>query len=209
MLAKPKPVLFLLFMSGLLLVWATRVGAGQTIGTMEQHIFYPINGWPDILRWPFLLITYTGSIYMMASLVLYLIWRGYPRLALRIFAGGCVVFLLTLVMKMLVHRPRPFVLLANIQVRERLVAGYGFPSTHTAMATVMALLLVIWLPHKWRWLAVAWIILVGISRMYLGVHAPLDIVGGFVAGVFVVCLSLLVHNKLKFVRNITHMKLSD
>lgn len=119
------------------------------------------------------------------------------------------MFVLTQLLKVLVARPRPYLAMADVVQREKLISGYGFPSTHTAMVTVMALLLAIWLPHKWRWLVVLWIVLVGISRVYLGVHAPLDVVGGFAAGVLVVSTSLLLHGKLAFVRNITHLKLTD
>lgn len=190
-------------------MWCTWLASSKSFSGTERSIFYTINNWPNYWRLPFLIITYSGTIYMMATIVLFLIWRGYPRLALRIFSGGIAVFVLTQVMKVLVARPRPYKVLSDVIIRERLSPGLGYPSTHTAMATVMALLLLVWLPHKWRWIAVGWILLVALSRLYLGVHAPLDVVGGFAAGVFVVSCSLLLHNKLVFVRKITHMKLTD
>ena len=206
---RQKPIAALLFLSLITLILATWVAASGTMGDVEKTVFRVINAWPNALRLPFLVVTYSGSVYALGALTLLLIWRGYPRLALRIFAGGVTVFMVTQAMKLAVQRPRPGGLIDNVHVREKLIAGFGFPSTHTAMTTVMALLLVVWLPYKWRWLAVLWIVMVGLSRIYLGVHAPLDVVGGFAAGVFVVCLSLLVHGKLTFVRKITGLKLSD
>lgn len=202
-------LLLLLAGSSLLFLWSLWLAANQTMGSLEQTVFHTINSWPNVLRLPFLVITYSGTVYMMGAVVLLLIWRRYFRLALRVFLGVGAAFLATQAVKLMVQRPRPYDLLSGVYVRERLAAGFGYPSTHTAVATVMALLLVIWLPHKWRWLAVAWIVLVGLSRIYLGVHAPLDIVGGFSIGVMIVVLSLLIPNKLMFVRKITRMKLSD
>jgi undecaprenyl-diphosphatase len=206
---KRRLIIILAVVSAALLVCSTALALNHTFSTLEKSIFYTINSWPNSWRLPFWLITYTGTIYMMAALTLFMIWRGYSRLALRIFCGGVAVFLLTQALKLIVERPRPYSVLSDVMVRERLSPGFGFPSTHTAMATVMALLLLVWLPHKWRWVVVLWIVLVGLSRLYLGVHAPLDVVGGFAAGVLVVSVSLLLHNKLTFVRNITHMKLTD
>ncbi len=209
MSAYRKHIIALAVVSASVLAWSTLVASSRSFGELEVSVFNVINNWPDYWRIPFLIITYSGTVYMMAALTLFTIWRGYPRLGLRIFCGSVSAFMLTQILKLLVERPRPYDALTNVTVREKLSAGFGFPSTHTAMATVMALLLVIYLPQKWRWLAVAWIVLVGLSRIYLGVHAPLDVVGGFSAGILVVSISLLLTGKLEFVRNITHLKLTD
>lgn len=206
---KRQLVVAILALSSILLVWSLSIAASKVIGPVEQKIFYSINGWSNVLRIPFLFITYTATVYAVALTVLFLIWRGYPRVALRVFSACGVVFVLTQAIKYMVERPRPAFILSDAMVREKLVAGYGYPSTHTAIATVMALILAVFLPQKWKWLAILWIVLVGISRIYLGVHAPLDIVGGAAVGVMVICLSLLVSNKLKVVRKITRLKLSD
>jgi membrane-associated phospholipid phosphatase len=112
-----------------------------------------------------------------------------PKRALYIGGVGIVTLGIVGITKVLVGRPRPFGLLQ----RDIYVTGYGFPSGHTALATALALSVYPWLPKKFRWLAWVWIALVAFSRLYLGVHAPLDIIGGFVIGVLAaVCVQLTV-----------------
>jgi membrane-associated phospholipid phosphatase len=65
---------------------------------------------------------------------------------------------------------------------------YSFPSGHAmgSMAMVAALVVLLW-PTRWRGpallLGVPFVVLVGVSRMYLGVHYPSDILAGWAAAV--------------------------
>ncbi|HEV2607972.1 MAG TPA: phosphatase PAP2 family protein [Xanthomonadaceae bacterium] len=66
--------------------------------------------------------------------------------------------------------------------------NYSFPSGHAmGSATLgMALIFLCW-PTRWRWPvlvgAVVFVVLVGLSRLYLGVHYPSDILAGWCAAV--------------------------
>jgi len=97
-------------------------------------------------------------------------------------SGGAA---LNLLLKHLFQRARPDMFR---MVQE---SGYSFPSGH-AMASVyffgMAAFLIMRTVPTWRWrlvvatLAVFLIIAIGISRIYLGVHYPSDVVAGYAAG---------------------------
>jgi membrane-associated phospholipid phosphatase len=61
--------------------------------------------------------------------------------------------------------------------------GQAFPSGHTTSVTIVAVLLGAALP-RWdvRTLVLVWAITVGLTRVYLGVHWPTDVVGGWLLG---------------------------
>lgn len=65
---------------------------------------------------------------------------------------------------------------------------FSFPSGHAMGSATLAMVVVLlcW-PTRWRWLAailaIAFTLLVGVSRIYLGVHYPSDILGGWAAGI--------------------------
>src|SRR5690606_20385315 len=62
--------------------------------------------------------------------------------------------------------------------------SYSFPSGHAmgSMTLAVVLVLLAW-PTRWRWAALAamafFVAMVGLSRMYLGVHYPSDILAGW------------------------------
>ena len=171
---------------GMVLFAAAAYGARQHhMQGWEVRLFDAIFHWSNGLRWFFLVLTQFGSAASVLGAVLVSYLSGYRQLSWRLLLTGYSAYILVTLAKELVNRPRPFVLLSGIHERELMVSGNGFPSGHTAVATALALTLAPHLPKHWRWLPLAWIVGVGLSRIYLGVHAPLDIVGGFGIGLSV------------------------
>ncbi len=82
------------------------------------------------------------------------------------------------------RQPRPFWLDASIGLDEEL--SYGIPSGHAQTATVMYLFLGFWLRRSWVWLlCLAMIVLMGLSRVYLGVHFVQDVLAGVALGLLI------------------------
>lgn len=78
---------------------------------------------------------------------------------------------------------RPFDLEGVVALRKHTATGYSFPSGHTQAATTFWS---VWMMHVGkRWLyyfGTIMIALIGLSRMYLGVHWPTDVIGAIVVG---------------------------
>ena len=158
--------------------WASH----QTISDFEAAAFNSIYNWPDYWRPFFLVVTQAGSIYLLALLAVLYLTKRYYHIVIRLLMSGLLAYLLAGVAKDLFGRPRPDGLLLDIIVRDFYVRGPGFPSGHVAMATAMAFTLARYMPRKYLWTVPVGIGLVAVSRIYLGVHAPLDLVGGFALG---------------------------
>lgn len=181
-----------IFLGALILFAAAATVANRHVMAGWEHaVFYAIYRWPDGLRPLFLPITQLGNGWMLLIVPLVAYVNKQKILARQLIINGFITFFLVEWMKYLIDRPRPVILDASVAQREVFASGSGFPSGHTAMATVLALTILPFVPRKYWWLLAAWIVGVGISRIYLGVHAPLDVVGGACIGIMVACASHL------------------
>ena len=122
---------------------------------------------------------------VLAIVVVWLLWRRLPRLALFVVTTAAGSSLLNTVVKAAVHRLRP--VLTHPVAQE---PGSSFPSGHAQAAIVgYAVLLLVFLPilhGAWRRVATTFAVLmvvaIGFSRVALGVHFVSDVVGGFILG---------------------------
>jgi undecaprenyl-diphosphatase len=85
------------------------------------------------------------------------------------------------IIKRIVKRDRPFKTLKGVECLVVPSDKFSFPSGHTAAATIMAMLLSYFIPALTLPLFI-WAILVGFSRIYVGVHYPSDILAGMLLG---------------------------
>jgi membrane-associated phospholipid phosphatase len=100
--------------------------------------------------------------------------------------------------KVIANRPRPYQVVADAVLRQQPAHGTSFPSSHTAVTMAVVIALVPFLPRVLAWVAIAYAVLVGWSRVYLGVHYPLDVLAGAgigiaVGGVVLLALGVLLH----------------
>lgn len=179
------------------LIVTSLIATKQHLMGWEITIFHTINGWPDSLTWPFKAASVAqDSMWIAAAAVVATfalrMWRLSWRLAASTVGGYAIAFLL----KHEIARPRPEGFLHDVHQRWT-DTGAGFPSGHMMIMTVVMLSVLPYLPSKWRWLVPALIIMTGLSRVYLGAHAPLDIIGGFAVGLLVVSLIRIMPQSLR------------
>ncbi|HET9137177.1 MAG TPA: phosphatase PAP2 family protein, partial [Candidatus Kapabacteria bacterium] len=95
---------------------------------------------------------------------------------------GTIVFQ-ELIVKPIVQRPRPFKSLEGVRWVDSSAHGYSFPSSHAAISFGLATALSLRYPTPWVIVpAYAYAFIVSISRPYLGVHYPSDILCGAIIG---------------------------
>ena len=101
------------------------------------------------------------------------------------------------VLKPLVERPRPWRDVAGLIPLVYEPDPYSFPSGHTCAAFAAGMVWVRTLPKSWmRGLAGAAALCMGLSRLYVGVHYPTDVVGGALVGACCAWIVWSVHNKM-------------
>lgn len=88
-------------------------------------------------------------------------------------------------LKAIIRQPRPFTVLDSVQgKRIETATGYSFPSGHTTTAASFYSSVAFFFRKKGLSIICAvMILLVGLSRIYLGVHWPLDVAGGLFLGI--------------------------
>ncbi len=134
----------------------------------------------DVLTNIMKIITFFGSVLMILILtVLFVIFVKGKRNKLLILINVIVVTLLNQLLKYVFQRERP----TNSIIEE---TGYSFPSGHSmvSMAFYGFLIYLVYKSNmKFKGLIISFIsiliFLIGISRIYLGVHYPSDVLGGF------------------------------
>jgi undecaprenyl-diphosphatase len=114
--------------------------------------------------------------------VLHLLRRRRAAVVLAVGVGGAA--LINTLLKLAFHRVRPE--LWTPLVVER---SFSFPSGHAMVSSALACSVTYILWHtRWRWLAVglglAVVVAIGLSRLYLGVHYPTDVLAGWTVGFF-------------------------
>ncbi|MBI4015884.1 MAG: phosphatase PAP2 family protein [Candidatus Aenigmarchaeota archaeon] len=128
----------------------------------------------------FIFITNVGFYAVWALLAAILLWKREKKAGLTLLFGLAVDIVTIVVLKTAFHRPRPFEVF-ELRLPAGGEIGSSFPSGHTQTAFMAATILGSFY-RKARWPLFALSILIGFSRLYLGVHYPLDVLAGALTG---------------------------
>lgn len=157
------------------------------LGILNTQLFLFINSLPhnQVLLVTALILSGTGFLsFIWFFLAVYLIIkeRKHTQVVilffLTLFSTSAFV---TYVLKPLFGNLRPEFTLENITVFEATSDFYSFPSSHAAVAFSGAVILSKVFPKHTKFLYIL-ALLISLSRVYLGVHYPLDILAGAIVG---------------------------
>jgi membrane-associated phospholipid phosphatase len=100
------------------------------------------------------------------------------------FAAGILAYVLDNIVKHIVDRGRPPMYLTNVLFHGYPIdpRGTGYPSSHMAVGVAVVVGAWPWLNGPWRVCGAVTAVMIGLNRMYVGAHFPLDIVGGAAIG---------------------------
>lgn len=135
-------------------------------------------------------LTYFGSELAFMAAALLMFWCIDKRQGYYVFLVGAFGTICNQFLKLAFRIPRPWVLDPEFQIVEAARAdatGYSFPSGHTQNIVGTTASLFACRKEKWvRIVCAVLMVLVPFSRMYLGVHTPLDVGVSFAAAVVLV-----------------------
>ena len=146
--------------------------------TVALHGISPVAA--ALLRAASAVAEFPAVLAVVAAVALWRFWRADPRGALQLIAVALAEEVLNVLLKQLFHRARPE--LAGLET-------FSFPSGHAMAATATYGMVAILAARAYpalRWplavAAAACALLIGASRVFLGVHWASDVLGGFAAG---------------------------
>ncbi len=154
--------------------------------------------------------TYFGStIGLIIIVLLFLIFDKDKKIGITLSIGLILSGVLNLIIKLIVKRPRPEVV--NVIVE----SGYSFPSAHAMMSFVVFGLIIYYVYKKVQNKSVKFglivalsclIFMLGLSRIYLGVHYLSDVLAGWCIG-YVLTIGIIFLSNIIFAHHRRQIKL--
>lgn len=132
----------------------------------------------------FQLITATGEQLVFIAIISFIMWNVSKPLGYSLTFTLMASSLFNGLIKLLVASPRPFQVIESIEGKRIATAeGFSFPSGHTQGASTFYLSIAYGSKRRvFVLLAFVLSVAVGFSRLYLGVHWPVDTIAGLVFG---------------------------
>ncbi len=165
----------------IVLVTTTALALRTGLRPGEEAWFTFFNDLPRALGLPLEVVMPLGTSIGALVLVGVAVGLRRLRLALAAFLAWALGRAASAALKAAVDRPRPPELLVDVALRQERPFDQAFPSAHTTGAVALALVAG-WAFPRLRWPALVVAVLVALARMYVGVHLPLDLVGGAALG---------------------------
>lgn len=151
---------------------------------MNERIFDAINQWAGQYHWlDTFAIVLTNNVQWVFLAILLILWftnEENKRTVMLSAITGCLALCISQVISFVYFHPRPFMEHAVHQLVSH-AAESSFPSDHATGAFALAFP-VLARNKKWGFVMMGLAIATGVSRIFVGVHYPFDIVGGMIVG---------------------------
>ncbi len=183
------------------ILWAVLSAGGNPL-SMDLDIQSQVFSWrTDPLTLPLKLITYMSNpAFIIALIALLLIYKPTRvKVGLPVGISEAAAYAIYQTIKNLVGRARPDAILHLVEQ-----GGFSFPSGHSVTSMVVYGL-AIYLIRRYckneklkNILTVVFgllIVLIGFSRIYVGVHWPTDVLAGWSLGISILSLSIFIQEK--------------
>jgi len=158
-----------------------------------------IQGWANPPLTIFMrLITALGSAGMYIAVVCFVYWCIDEKKGLHLGIMMLISISINLSLKWALDQPRPFFPAYDPSVGMISEQLGGFPSGHAQNTLVALTIISTWLTRRWAYIAAALVcLLVGFSRVYLGVHFPTDVIGGWLIGGILLAVYFLSRKRIE------------
>lgn len=181
----------------------------QTLLELDSNILLWIQDVirSDILTPIVVFITHLGdkgAIWMVLAIALALPKKTRRASVLTLMALLVSYIINNVVLKNAVARTRPYEVIDSLQLLIQRQKDFSFPSGHTASSFAAAVVLYRRLPKKYGVLLMVLAVLISLSRLYVGVHYPSDVLCGAISGTVIALMLckgeqiLLAKGKLKY-----------
>lgn len=190
-----------------LLAWPMVVLLGLSLVVVvlggDGAVFLALNGAGEVLPAQFWALTTDLGDTLVAACLLTLLARRHPEVIWAILVAAAVATLYTRGLKPFLDIPRPPSVLApgELTVVGPVLRSGAFPSGHSAtIATVCGVLAIHSISTGYRACMALVALLVGLSRVMVGAHWPLDVTFGLMGGWLSACLGSYVYLRRPFWR---------
>lgn len=164
---------------------------------LDLAVFYAINRWPDTLTPLFYFISECTKwlpvrIFLLSLFLAMIGWQKTRKAAICAVIAFPLTNELCDLLKDGFQVLRPCVELADVTLRVNKLTSFGTASAHSGNMSAIALVMTYYLGWKWGlpWMIIA--LLSGLSRIYVGVHYPSQVLLGWTCGVIVALLTVKV-----------------
>lgn len=147
------------------------------------NFFYGLSSEPFIAKLA-IFLSYPFTYIVLFSLVIWAIFiskRKMYNFSL-FFLSGVFSWLMAFILKIIFKIPRPFISSNIIPLYQE--TGFSFPSEHMAVFTAISISMFL-VNRKFGFLFLLIALMIGFSRIIIGVHYPVDIIGGFLVGLII------------------------